>query len=249
MIARIVIAVFISFVTGACYMAGLSRLISGLLIVFGVLSSLLFGVLFLLPPGSDRVSFAVNAPGASWPFFLLALILILMIVYLFYYQPKQQVLDADSGKTGDNEHFEPLCARHLKLSGGGTLLYLFSLFFPVLLWFPSDEAARERAGRHPEIMVLIGVIMFICGISLALHLLYRSTKGGTADHPNLMRTAVPALFTVFHLDKIPALAAYLLIYSTNSELIFPKIAALALAAYIPVSLFLIKTVFSIRTQE
>lgn len=242
MIVRIVIAVFISVVTGACYMAGLSRLISGLLIGFGVLASMFFGILFLIPPGSDRASFAVNVSGSSWPFFLLALILILMIVYLFYYQTRSKVLDTDGSTDGD--YYESLSPRHLKLLGGGILLYMFSLFFPVLLWFPSDEAVRGSAGRHPEIMVLVGVIIFICGVSLSLYLLYKSTKGGTSDKPDLMRTAVPALFTVFHFDKIPALAAYLLIYSTIPEYVFPKIAALALAAYIPVSLFLIKTVAS-----
>lgn len=243
MIVRIVIAVFLSVVTGVCYMAGLSRLISGLLIGFGVLASLFFGILFLIPPGSDRVSFAVSAAGSSWPFFLLALVLILMIVYLFYYQPKSKVPDADGGTC------EMLCGSHLQLVGGGILVYLFSLFFPVILWFPSDEAARSSVGKHPEIMVLIGVIIFICGVSVSLYLLHRATKGGTPENPDLMKTAVPALFTVFHFDKIPALAAYLLIYSTNPELVFPKIAALALAAYIPVSLFLIKTVSSTRSQQ
>lgn len=238
MIARIIIAVFISLVTGVCYMAGLSRLITGLLIGFGVLASLFFGILFLLPPGSDRASFAVNAPGAPWPFFLLALALVLMIVWLFYYQ--QQASGQD---TGENK-FEQLESRHLKQLCGGVLLYMSSLFVPLLLWFPSDEATRGKVGEHPALMVLIGVVIFLAGISLALYILYRATKGGTPDNPELMRTAVPALFTVVHLDKIPALAAYLLIYSTNPELVFPKIAALALAGYIPVSLFLIKTVSS-----
>jgi len=247
MIVRIVIAVFISVITGVCYMAGLSRLISGLLIGFGVLCSLFFGILFLLPPGSDRASFAVNAPGESWPFFLLALILVALIVYLFYYQPKKmQVLDEDSNA---EDSYEPFTTTHLKLLAGGVVFYLFSLFFPVWLWFPSDEAARASTKTHSEIMVLIGVLSFICGISLALYALYRASKGGTPDNPNLMRTAVPALFTVFHLDKIPALAAYLLVYSTNSELVFPKIAALALAGYIPVAWFLLKTVPAPRPPQ
>jgi len=246
MIVRIVIAVFISVVTGVCYLAGMSRLISALLIGFGVLTSLFFALLFLLPPGSARASFALSAPGESWPFLLLALVLALMIGLLFYLRPDSEVPDGDDRWTDDKPRektdWEPLCASHLQLLGGGVLFYLFSLFFPVFLWFPSEEAARSSVGRHPEMTVLIGVVIFICGISLALYALFRAAKGGTPDNPYLMRTAVPALFTVFHLDKIPALAAYLLIYSTNPELVFPKIAALALAGYIPVSWFLIKTV-------
>ena len=63
-----------------------------------------------------------------------------------------------------------------------------------------------------------------------------------------MSRFVPALFSVFHLDKVPALAAYLLVYSSEPELVFPKIAALALAAYIPVSVFLIKLTFSVEER-
>jgi len=248
MIVRIVIAVFISVVTGVCYLAGLSRLISGLLIGFGVLAALFFGILFLIPPGSDRASFAVSVSGSSWPFFLLALALMLMIVYLFYYLSTPEVPDTDGGTAGGGS-YEPLCSSHLQLFGGGVLFYLFSLFFPAVILFPSDDAAQSSATRHPEIMALIGVAVFICGISVSLFMLYKSTKGGTPDNPGLMRTAVPALFTVFHFDKIPALAAYLLIYSTTPELVFPKIAALALAAYIPVSLFLINTVSSTRSKQ
>jgi len=252
MIVRIVIAVFVSVVTGVCYMAGLSRLISALLIGFGVLTSLFFAILFLLPPGSARASFAVSAPGESWPFLLLALVLVLLIGLLFKPRPDTEVLDGDDDRTaggrGSKQDWEPFTRSHLQLFTGGVLFYLFSLFFPVFLWFPSDEAARSSVGRHPELTVLIGVVIFICGISLALYALFRAAKGGTPDNPYLMRSVVPALFTVFHLDKIPALAAYLLIYSTNPELVFPKIAALALAGYIPVSWFLIKTVSPVRPQ-
>jgi hypothetical protein len=60
-----------------------------------------------------------------------------------------------------------------------------------------------------------------------------------------MSRFVPALFSVFHLDKLPALVAYLLVYSSEPELVFPKIAALALAGYIPVAVFLIKLAFAV----
>lgn len=241
MIVRIVIAVFISLVTGVCYLAGLSRLISGLLIGFGVLASLFFGILFVLPPGSERVSFSVTASGSSWPFFLLALALVLMIVYLFSSRARTEILDADGG-------YEPLQRRHLQFFGGAVVLYLFSLFLPAVLLFPSDDAGGGSR-EHAAIMALLGAAVFVVGVSLALYLFYRSSRGGTGDNPVLMKTAVPALFTVFHLDKIPALAAYLLVYSTNPELVFPEIAALALAAYIPVALFLIKTVPSDGTRR
>ena len=87
MVVRIVIALFISLVSGACYLSGLTRLISALLITFGVICGLFFGLVFLLPPGSERITFAVNAEGESWPFFLVSLILIGMIAYLYLYKP------------------------------------------------------------------------------------------------------------------------------------------------------------------
>ncbi len=234
MIVRIVIALFISLVSGFCYLAGLTRLMSALLIFFGVVSALFFGIIFLLPPGSQKLSFEVTAPGASWPFFLLALVLILLIGYLF--------LKKDQGV--DSDDFEQLGASHLRLLGGGILLYVFSLFLPVLLWFPSDRAVSASDQSSLEILVLVGVLVFFCGVSAALYLIYRSTRGGTSDNPDLMKRFVPALFSVFHFDKVPALAAYLLIYSSQPQLVFPKIAALALAAYIPVAIFLIKISFS-----
>lgn len=234
MIVRIVIAVFISLVSGVCFLAGLTKLMSALLIGFGVISALFFGIIFLFPPGSDRLTFAVTAPGASWPFFLLALILAALIAYLYLHKPK----------SSDSAGYEPLGSSHLKLLAGGILLYLFSLFLPVLLWFPSDSAVAGGTTSGLGMMLLVGVLIFIGGVSAALALIYRSTRGGTPDNPELMKRFVPALFSVLHFDKIPALAAYLLIYSSQPQLVFPKIAALALAAYIPVALFFIKVCFS-----
>lgn len=238
MIVRIVIALFVSLVSGMCYMTGLTKLMSGLLIGFGAISALFFGIVFLLPPNSQKISFAVTAPGASWPFFLLALVLIFLIGFLFLYKPKKQ----------DAAGFEPLGSSHLKLYAGGILLYLVSLFLPVVLWFPADNATFGP-GDRPELMLLIGVLIFISGASAALYLIYRASRGGTGDNPNLMRRLVPALFSVFHFDKIPALVAYLLIYSEQPELVFAKIAALALAAYIPVALLLIKISFDVEPDR
>ena len=239
MIVRIVIALFISLVSGVCYMAGLTRLISALLISFGVICALFFGIVFLLPPGSDRISFAVSAHGASWPFFLLALILVALIGYLYLHKPK----------SSSSPGFEELGPPHLRLLGGGVLLYVVSLFLPVLLWFPSENTVAGGDQSQLETMVLIGVLIFVAGISVALYLIYRSTRGGTEDNPELMSRFVPALFSVFHFDKVPALVAYLLVYSAEPQLVFPKIAALALAAYIPVALFFIKICFSVEEKK
>lgn len=234
MVVRIVIALFISLVSGVGYLAGLSRLMSGLLIGFGVICGLFFGLIFLLPPGSEKITFAVSAQGVSWPFFLVALILILLIAYLYLYKPKD----------GHRPGFEALGNSHLRRLGFGLVLYLASLFLPVLLWFPSESTLQAGKQSELEIMALVGVLIFLVGISAALYLIYGSTTGGTEDNPALMSRIVPALFSVFHLDKLPALVAYLLVYSSVPELVFPKIAALALAGYIPVAVFLIKLAFA-----
>ena len=238
MVVRIIIALFISVVSGACYLSGLTRLISSLLITFGVICGLFFGLVFLLPPGSERITFAVSTEGESWPFFLVSLILIGMIAYLYLHKPK-------GSTTASNEELGSL---HLRRLGFGVLLYVVSLFLPVLLWFPSDSTMATGNKSQLEIMLLVGVLIFIVGISAALYLIYGATKGGTQDNPTLMSRFVPALFSVFHLDKVPALAAYLLVYSSPPELVFPKIAALALAAYIPVAVFLIKLTFSVEER-
>ncbi len=239
MIARIVIALFISLVSGVCFMAGMTRLISALLIFFGVISALFFGIVFLFPPESERLSFSVAAHGASWPFFLLALVLALLIAYL-YLRKREERGPLD---------FEQLGGTHLRFLAGGVLLYLFSLFIPVLLWFPSEKAMATTDLFRLEIMLLVGVFIFIAGVSAALYLIYRATRGGTSDNPSLMKRFVPALFSVFHFDKIPALVAYLLVYSSQPELVFPKIAALALATYIPVAIFLIKISFDMERSS
>ena len=234
MIVRIVIALFISLVSGVCFLAGLTRLMSALLIGFGVICGLFFGLVFLLPPGSDRVTFAVTAQGESWPFFLVALILILLIGYLYLYKPKESSVPA----------FEELGSPHLIKLGLGLLLYLASLFLPVLFWFPSENTVAGGDPSKLATMALVGVLIFLTGISVALYLIYGSTRGGTEANPALMLRFIPALLSVFHLDKLPALVAYLLVYSPEAQLVFPKIAALALAGYIPVAVFLIKLSFS-----
>lgn len=227
MIIRISIAAFISLVSGFCYLSGMIRLISGLLIGFGFFTSLIFGIIFILPDSENRLIFPIHSGGASWPFFLLAVCLIMLIIYLFL-------------KKSDPAEKDQLAASHMKFLAGGLFLYLCSLFVPAFLWFPSEEKRLAVEAGSLGIDVFIGVCIYLAGTGGALYLLYRATKGATEDHPDLMRRFVLALFSVFHLDKMPALVAYLLIYSPETYVIFPKIAALALAAYIPISVFFIK---------
>jgi hypothetical protein len=61
-----------------------------------------------------------------------------------------------------------------------------------------------------------------------------------------MRRFVLGFFAFFQFDKMPLLVAYLLIYSPETQVIFPNIAALALASYLPVCIFLLKTTLDCR---
>ena len=227
MIIRLILAGFSSLVAGVCYLSGMMRVMSGLLLAFGVLSALFFGIVFTLPASDDRLWFPIHGTGAAWPFFLLALCLSALICYLFL---------AESKPAAE----EQLVSKHLKYLGAGLLLYLFALFLPAFLWFPSEEKRLTLEISRLGLEVFIGVCLYLAGSCGALFLLYRSTKGSTSQRPELMRRFVPALFSILHLDKIPALVAYLLIYSPETQIIFPKIAALALAAYIPIALFFIQ---------
>ena len=227
MIVRIVIAGFSSVVSGVCYLSGLMRIMSALLMGFGVLAALFFGILFLLPSNDDRLLFPIYGAGASWPFFLLGAVLAGLIGWLF--------LDK-SQPAGEQQ----VTASHFKYLGAGLFTYLCALFLPAFLWFPSEERRVASEASTLGLEVFIGVCLYLAGCCIALFLLYRASRGTTSTHPDLMRRFVPALFSVCHLDKMPALVAYLLIYSPETHVIFPKIAALALAAYIPIGIFLIK---------
>jgi len=200
---------------------------SGLLLGFGFFASLIFGIIFALPDNENRLWFPIHGGGASWPFFFLAICLMMLIIYLFL-------------KKSDPAERDPLAAIHLKFLAGGLFLYLCSLFVPAFLWFPSEEKRLAVEAGSLGIDVFIGVCIYLAGTGGALYLLYRATQGATDDHPDLMRRFVLSVFSVFHLDKMPALVAYLLIYSPETYVIFPKIAALALAAYIPIGVFFIK---------
>ena len=227
MIIRLILALFISIVSSFCFLSGLTRLMSGLLIGFGALSSIFFGAVFLLPPNPDRLLFPLVGSGPAYPFFLLAVAMIGLIVWLFYQKPQP----ADE---------EQLSSIHLKFLGGGIALYICTLFIPIVLWFPSDEKAQALQSTSLEYMVLGGVCLYLAGSFIALWMLYRASRGTSSAHPDLMRRFVPALFSFLHLDKLPALVAYLLVYSADTQFVFPKIAALALSAYLGVGVFFIR---------
>ncbi|THB75062.1 MAG: hypothetical protein D6B25_12555 [Desulfobulbaceae bacterium] len=218
-------ALFVSFVSGFCFLTGLMKLMSGLLLSFGVIAAVFFGVVFLLPGNDERLWFPIYGDGAAWPFFLLALVLVGVIIWLF----KRAALEPEP------ESFSNL---HTRALGWGGLIYLAALFLPAFLWFPSEAKRLVVDDTRLGIEVFIGVLLYIGGTIGALYFFYKASKGGTAKHPDMMRRFVLALFSALHLDKMPALVAYLLIYSPETGVVFPKVAALALAAYIPIGFFL-----------
>ncbi len=227
MIARIILAGFSSVVSGVCYLSGLMRVMSGLLLGFGILAGLFFGIIFLLPANDDRLWFPIYGNGSSWPFFLVVACLAGLIVLLFLSKPRP---------AGE----ETVSTSHFKYLGSGLFTYLCALFLPAFLWFPSEQRRLTSEISRLEMEVLAGVCLYLVGTMLALFLLYRASRGTAANHPDLMRRFVTALFSFCHLDKMPALVAYLLIFSPETHVIFPAIAALALAGYIPIGIFLIR---------
>lgn len=225
MIIRILIAAFTSFVGGICYLTGLSRLMNALLLSFGGLMSIFLGAVFLLPTSEDVLGFPVYGKGGSWPFFVLAVILFIMAGL-------QLILKRKKGTP------ELLGVQHGKFLIGGFFGCLTSIFLPAFFWFPSEEKRVLVEQSSLAVQVLIGTCFFILCLSGSLYLLYRAGRGGTEYRPDFMQRVVLALFAIFQLDKIPAFIAYLLIYSPETQIIFPGSAAFALAAYIPVGVFL-----------
>ncbi|PHR27436.1 MAG: hypothetical protein COA36_09420 [Desulfotalea sp.] len=228
MIVRIFIAGFASFVSGLSYLSGLTRLMTAMLVGFGALSAIFFGVLFVLPVDQDRLLFPIYDKVPAWPYFVLGAVLCTMVVALFLFRAKPAVS-------------EEVSSLHFKYLLGGIGGYLISLFGSSMYWFPSDEKrlSVDVAGLSDE--VLIGTIIFLIGISGSCYLFYKASKGNSEQNPDLMRRFVLALFTFIQLDKVPLLVAYLLIYAPDTGIIFPNVAALALSAYLPVAAFLIKT--------
>lgn len=227
MILRIIFVIFISAASGICYLAGFTRIMSGLLIGFGALSAAFFGVMFVVPETSRELWFPIYGDGSSWPFFVIALVLVVMTGLVL---------------TKRREHAAPekLSFLHLQYTVGGFLTYLLSVLLSALLWFPSDE---KRLNLDPATLgthLFWGTCLYLIGTVVALFLFYRASKAAADNYPDLMRRVILALFAVLQFDKMPAFIAFLLIYSPETRIIYPTIAAFALAAYIPVAFFLLK---------
>lgn len=234
MIVRILIAGFASLVSGLSYLTGLARLMTALLVGFGAVSSLFLGGLFLLPVDADRLVFPIHEQVPAWPYFILGLVLLGMVAGLFLFKVKK----AES---------EEASSVHFKYLIGGIGGYLTSVFLSSIYWFPSDQTRLAADASAISTEVLIGTIMFLLGTSGSCYLFYMASKGNSDANPDLMRRFVLAFFTIFQFDKVPLLVAYLLIYAPDTGVIFPNIAALALSAYIPVAVFLIKATWDSRS--
>lgn len=228
MIIRVLLAGFASFVGGICYLSGLTRLMSSLLLGFGCIISLFFGAIFAIPNSENILGFPVHGTGGAWPFFVLAALLAVITIFLLAKKPSQV-------------KYEQLSSVHAKFLGGGLATSFASIFIPGFFWFPSESRRLTVDQTSLGVEVFVGTIIYLIGISCSLYLFYRATRGGTEGRTDFMKRVVLALYAFFHLDKIPVLIAYLLIYSPETQIIFPKLAALALASYIPVAIFLWKT--------
>jgi hypothetical protein len=233
MVVRILIAGFASFVAGLSYLTGLGRLMTGLLLGFGAFSSFFFAVLFFLPIDAERIFFPVYEKVPAWPYIVIGLILTGMTLALFLVKIKP-------GKS------EQVSAVHFKYLLGGIGGYLISLFGSSVYWFPSDERKLSADPSSLTTDVLIGTSLFLVGVSVSCYLFYRASKGVSDRHPDLMRRFVLAFFTFFQFDKMPLLVTYLLIYSPETLVSFQNVAAFALASYIPVGFFLLKTTWDTR---
>jgi len=228
MIVRIFVAVFASLVGGLSYLAGLAKLMSAFLLGFGAVCSILLGVLFVLPVDANRLFFPIYEKVPAWPFFVIGSILAGMIPILFLKKHRPAAT-------------EEVSSIHFKYLFGAIGGYLVSLFLSSVYWFPSDVVRRSTDISALASEVLFGTCLFLVGITISCALFYRASKGCSERHPDLMRRFVLGLFAFFQLDKMPLLVAYLLIYSPDTGVIFPHLAALALASYIPIGIFLLRT--------
>ena len=234
MIVRIFVAVFTSLVGGLSYLTGLAKLMTAFLLGFGAVASFLLGVLFVLPVDANRLFFPIYEKVPAWPYFLIGVALAGMIPPLFLLKTKPAIT-------------EEVSAVHFKYLFGAVVGYLVSLFASSVYWFPSEVVRRSADTSALASEVLFGTSLFLVGVTLSCGLFYRASKGCSVRHPDLMRRFVLGLFAFFQLDKMPLLVAYLLIYSPETGIIFPHLAALALSSYIPVGIFLLRT--TLDSQE
>lgn len=236
MIVRILVAGFASFVAGLSYLTGLARLMTAFLLGFGALCSLVAGIILQLPVDENRLLLPVYEKVSAWPFFLIAAVLAGLVAALFLMK-------------GTPAEEEEVSASHFKYLAGGILSYLASMFLSSVYWFPSDAVRRAADPSSLTAEVLFGTCLFLAGVTVSCAMLYRASKGSSDRHPDLMRRFVLGLFTFLQLDKMPLLVAYLLIYSPETRVVFPHIAALALASYLPVGVFLLQTTRECRITE
>lgn len=227
MILRIIMIVLVSGASGVCYLAGFARLTSALLIGFGALAAVFFGIIFVVPEKTRDLWFPVYGDGAAWPFFVLAVVL-LSIAFLVLSRRSEQ---------GPREKVSSM---HLQYIIGGFFAYLFSIFLPTFFWFPSDEKRMALDSSALGMQVFYGTCLYLIGTVVALYLFYQASKGVMDNYPDLMRRVVLTVFALLQFDKVPAFIAFLMIYSPETQIIYPSLAALSLSAYIPVSLFLLK---------
>lgn len=233
MIVRLLIAGFASCVAGLSYLTGLAKLMTALLLGFGALSSFFFGILFILPVDAERLLFPIYEQVPPWPYFALGLVLAGMTLALFLLKVKPAGEEQVSGV-------------HFKYMAGAIGGYMSSLFLSSIYWFPSDARRVSAEESALTLEVLLGTCLFLVGVSISCYLFYRASRGTTEKNPDLMRRFVLGFFALFQFDKMPLLVAYLLIYSPETQVIFPNIAALALASYLPVSIFLLKATLDCR---
>lgn len=221
MVIRIIVGIFASLVVGLGYLTGMARMITALLLGLGSVGAFIFGVVFVLPSDSTQLILPSPGEGAAWPYFVISVILVGMALSSFKVQ--RAVV-----------HQEQVSSRHFKFLIAGLGSYLVTLFWSSVYWFPAEESATPL-----NIQLLFGTSLFFVGISLSCYCLYQATKGSSDRHPDLLRRFVLAFFGFFHLDKVPLVVAYLVIYSPDIQGGFPYLAPVLLLSYIPIGIFLL----------
>ncbi len=228
MIVRVLIAVFASSVGGVSYLAGQTRLMTALLLGFGAFVSVGLGVVLMLPEGEEYLWFPLFGEIAFWPYLVIGLILAGMIPVLFLVKPQFEMV-------------QNVSAAHLKALLAGLGGYAATFFIASFFWFPSDARRAGSDDSTLSMLMLVGTLFFIAALTVSLYFFYKASQGSSEQHPDLMKRFVLGLFAFLQLDKLPLLVAYLLLYAPEIQTLAPNLPALALSAYIPVGIFLLKT--------